>query len=110
MIWRDEVRELKSLVNDDAAYKQKMDGLKNVAVLYIDDFFKGNITEGDKNVAFELLNSRYNQRLRTIISGERSMEQLMEVDEAIGSRIYERSKNGYCLVSPSDNWRLVANG
>ena len=106
MLWRDEVRELKSLVNDDAAYKQKMDELKNVAVLYIDDFFKGNVTEGDKNVAFELLNSRYNQRLRTIISGERSIEQLMEVDEAVGSRIYERSKSGYCLASPGNNWRL----
>lgn len=110
MLWRDEVRELKALVNDAEAYKRRMDGLKNIDVLYIDDFFKGTPTDGDKNVAFELLNSRYNQRKRTIISGERSIEQLMDIDEAIGSRIYERSKCGYCLESPGDNWRLRANG
>ena len=110
MLWRDEVREMKSLVNDDAAYKRRMEELKKIDVLYIDDFFKGTPTDGDKNVAFELLNSRYNQRKRTIISGERSIEAIMDIDEAIGSRIYERSKGGYCFETPGDNWRLRANG
>lgn len=110
MLWRDEVRELKSLVNDTEAYRQKMDELKGIDVLYVDDFLKGNVTDGDKNVAFELLNARYNQRKPTIISGERSIEQLMDIDEAIGSRIYERSKGGYCLESPGENWRLKADG
>lgn len=107
MLWRDEVRELKALVNDNKAYFDRMDELKRIDVLYIDDFLKGKPTDGDLNVAFELLNSRYNQRLRTIISGERSIEAVMDLDEAVGSRIYERSKNGYCFESPSENWRLT---
>lgn len=108
MLWRDEVRELKALVNDSSAYRERMNLLKNVDVLYIDDFFKGRaVSDGDLNVAFELLNARYNARKRTIISGERTIGAIMDIDEAIGSRIYERSKNGYCFETSPENWRLT---
>lgn len=108
MLWRDEVRELKALVNDAAAYRERMNLLKNVDVLYIDDFLKGRtVSDGDLNVAFELLNARYNARKRTIISGERTVGAIMDIDEAIGSRIYERSKNGYCFETVPENRRLT---
>lgn len=108
MLWRDEVRELKALVNDNSAYRERMNLLKNVDVLYIDDFLKGRaVSDGDLNVAFELLNARYNARKRTIISGERTIGAIMDIDEAIGSRIYERSKNGYCFETSPENWRLA---
>lgn len=108
MLWRDEVRELKALVNDNSAYRERMNLLKNVDVLYIDDFLKGRaVSDGDLNVAFELLNARYNARKRTIISGERTLGAIMDIDEAIGSRIYERSKNGYCFETSPENWRLT---
>lgn len=108
MLWRDEVRELKALVNDNTAYRERMNLLKNVDVLYIDDFLKGRaVSDGDLNVAFELLNARYNARKRTIISGERTIGAIMDIDEAIGSRIYERSKNGYCFETSPENWRLT---
>lgn len=108
MLWRDEVRELKALVNDNPAYRERMNLLKNVDVLYIDDFLKGRaVSDGDLNVAFELLNARYNARKRTIISGERTIGAIMDIDEAIGSRIYERSKNGYCFETTPENRRLT---
>lgn len=108
MLWRDEVRELKALVNDNSAYRERMNLLKSVDVLYIDDFLKGRaVSDGDLNVAFELLNARYNARKRTIISGERTIGAIMDIDEAIGSRIYERSKNGYCFETSPENWRLT---
>lgn len=108
MLWRDEVRELKALVNDNPAYRERMNLLKNVDVLYIDDFLKGRaVSDGDLNVAFELLNARYNARKRTIISGERTIGAIMDIDEAIGSRIYERSKNGYCFETSPENRRLT---
>lgn len=108
MLWRDEVRELKALVNDNSAYRERMNLLKNVDVLYIDDFLKGRaVSDGDLNVAFELLNARYNARKCTIISGERTIGAIMDIDEAIGSRIYERSKNGYCFETSPENWRLT---
>lgn len=106
MLWRDEAPRLKAMVNDRDAYERHVRDLKRVDVLYIDDFFKGTVTDADINLAFEILNARYNsRRLATIISTEKSIERLLEIDEAIGSRIYERSKR-YCILTPEENWRL----
>ena len=84
--------------------------LKNAPVLYIDDLFKGaeRPTQGDLNLAFELLNYRYNdERFCTIISTEKLIGELIEIDEAIGSRIAERSKGHMVNLNrdPSRNWR-----
>lgn len=105
MLWRDAVRELKALVNDADSYREKMDAYKRADVLYIDDFLKGTVSDADMNVAFELLNFRYNQNKKTIISGERSIAEVLKLDEAVGSRIYERSK-GYLIQAAAENWRL----
>ena len=44
---------------------------------------------GEKNG--ERINARYNNRgLRTIFSGERGLNEIMDIDEAMGSRIYQR--------------------
>lgn len=106
MLWRETAPRLKSLVNDMEAYKEIMEPLKKADVLYIDDFLKGNITDADINLAFELINTRYNDNSkRTIISSELSIGSVLNADEAIGSRIVERAQ-GYCLASPKENRRL----
>ena len=105
MVWRDVVRDLKAAANTDD-YRPMMASLTSMDVLYIDDFFKGNVTEADVNIAFELLNARYNSTSKqTIISSERTPRDLLTIDEAVGSRIYERSR-GYCLQAPNKNRRL----
>ncbi len=105
MLWRDAVRELKALVNDAESYREKIDAYKRAEVLYIDDFLKGTVSDADMNVAFELLNFRYNQSKKTVISGERSIAEVLKLDEAVGSRIYERGK-GYLIQTAAENWRL----
>lgn len=113
MLWRDEIVSIKSVVTDDDAYSKKMNELKKIPVLYIDDFFKTERgkqpTTADINIAFELLNYRYNNRdLITIISSELLIDDLINIDEAVGSRIYQRVKD-YCLVinyDRSKNYRL----
>jgi DNA replication protein DnaC len=107
MLWRDESVALKGLVNSQSEYAERINKLKTVKVLYIDDFFKSKtVTDADVNLAFELLNFRYNDsKLRTIISSEKSIEEILSIDEAVGSRIYERSK-GFYLDAPSSDWRL----
>ena len=94
MLWTDETAELKVNKNDEA-YCGRMDKLKSVDVLYIDDFFKTERdrqpTASDVNIAFELLNSRYNSRKITIISSEKTIKDLLNIDEAIGSRIKQRA-------------------
>ena len=105
MMWRDEVVKLKSsLVEDPEYYKQRMEQLKTSPVLYIDDLFKGSITEADKNLAIELLNYRYNQpTCRTIISTELDFKALQRIEGALARRIYERSE-GYRRRSPNKNY------
>lgn len=114
MTWRDEIVTLKALVTKDEEYRSAIEPLKTVKVLYIDDFFKTergkSPTSGDINIAFELLNYRYiNGQLITIISCERDVDEVMRIDEAVGSRIYERTRgNCVCIDSkPGRNYRLI---
>lgn len=95
MIWTEEATKLKALKTDDENYAHEINKWKTAEVLYIDDFLKtrnGALpTDGDINLAFEIINARYNNRtLRTIFSGERGLNEIMELDEAMGSRIYQR--------------------
>lgn len=111
MLWRDESVLLKGLVNDPEEYERRIRVLKTTPVLYIDDLFKTRkgeeIRAADVNLAFEILNARYcAPKLSTILSSEKTLDELMAIDEAIGSRIYEKSK-GYCLQLTGDkNQRL----
>lgn len=106
MRWRDDSIMLKALTTEGEEYQRLIQPFKSVPVLYIDDFLKGGHTEADIRLAFEILNSRYNDSaLRTIISSELSLFEILGLDEATGGRIYERAK-GYVIESPRENWRL----
>lgn len=101
----------KAVVNDDAAYQALVEPLKRVKVLYIDDLFGGKIgakpTPGDINLLSEIINARYNDKnLLTIISTELSIDRLMEIDPAVGSRIYERSKKNCIQLEGVQNYRM----
>lgn len=120
MLWRDEIAKIKASVNDAAVYAGLMKEIKTAPVLYIDDLFKGGKgddgnykppTAADVNAAFEIINYRYNNpELITIISSERTLSELTQIDEAIAGRIAERTKaGGYCLNikrEPSRNYRM----
>ena len=120
MEWREEVPKIKASITDAVRYADMMKELKEADVLYIDDLFKtGKNAEGfaaqptaaDVNLAFEIINYRYNQpELITIISSERTLIELMEIDEAIAGRIAERTKaQGFCINLKPDtqkNWRM----
>lgn len=115
VLWRDMSVKAKAAVTDDEEYDRIIDPLKRVKVLYIDDLFKtkagAEVKPADVNLAFEILNYRYNDSGKlTIISTEKGIEDLLDIDEATGSRIYERSK-GYRLdMSGKSNWRLRDGG
>ena len=104
-LWRTDAAELKSMVNERDAYKKAMNRLRNAPVLYIDDLFKGSISDGDVNLAFSILNDRYNSTgKKTIISTELTIDEITEIDDAIAGRIRERSR-GFFLKAPDVNWR-----
>ena len=117
MLWRDDVVPLKANVNDAEQYGKLIDRFKKADVLYIDDLFKTGkgpdgsalkITGADVNVAFEIINYRYNNpALVTIISSELSEDDLLEIDEATGGRIYERSKVAFSIAKDrKKNYRI----
>lgn len=113
MLWRDEAVKLKASVNDYDVYKKIIDPLKTVDVLYIDDFFKTEKnklpTQADINVAFEILNHRYSNDKITVISSERTIDELLDIDEAVGSRIYEKTRESNIIIGQnrSKNYRLT---
>lgn len=106
MPWRDESVRLKAIVNQESEYREEIYKLKNIKILYIDDLFKGKVSEADINLAYEIINFRYNNDLTTIISCEYSDDELMEIDEAIGSRIYQKSKENSYNITKIENYRL----
>ena len=121
MLWRDDVTRLKGCIsNDSDEYHNLISSYKTAEVLYIDDLFKngkgndGRVqapTGADIQIAFEILNYRYNNRqLATIISSERSLYDLIAIDEAVASRISEMSfDKGFCFNIKADirrNFRL----
>lgn len=105
--WRADIPPIKAKINDAEAYRNAMSPLKTIRALYIDDFLKGSVTDGDRNVAFDLLNARYNDpRAITIFSTEMTIDKILEWDEAIGSRIAERARDYTFNLRGKQNWRL----
>ena len=116
MLWRDDVVKIKGAVTDSEEYGKLIDQYKTIDVLYIDDLFKTGKdnfnqvqkpTGADINVAFEIINYRYNNpKLLTIISSELTEDELLDIDEAIGGRIYERAKAFTIGKSRDRNYRI----
>ena len=113
MIWVEDAKQLKALVNDHDEYQKKLSRFKNADVLYIDDFLKTKKGEepsnGDINLAFELLNRRYMDRDKiTIISSEKTMGDLLKYDEATMSRIFQLAGQYKKNIKPDmdKNYRL----
>lgn len=97
MLWCEESKTLKALVND-TSYTEQISDYKNVDVLYIDDFLKvqsgENPTPADIKLAFEIINHRLLDDSKiTIISSEKMLEEVMEYDEATMSRIFQQAGN-----------------
>ena len=110
-LWRDESTRLKALANK-LEFDTEIAVYKRTDCLYIDDLFKTkqgiSVTAADINIAFEILNYRYINDMLTIISSEKTLREILDIDEAVGSRIYEMAQ-GYMLNLQADkakNYRV----
>ena len=118
MLWRDEISKLKSNINIPEIYGPLTDELKNAEILFIDDLFKTGKadngsrqrpTSADINTAFEILNYRYcNSKLPTVISSECTINDIIDIDEALSGRIFEKAGVNAFNISPDrgKNYRL----
>lgn len=116
MPWRDKIAELKATALDNDRRSTIINGYKSAQILYIDDLYKigkaadgsSNPTGADIGLAFEIINYRYVNQLPTIISTEKTPQELVEIDEATGSRIIEMAgSNVFSICRDSKrNYRL----
>jgi DNA replication protein DnaC len=112
MLWRDEATRIKALINDYDEYDRLTNELKEAEVLYIDDFLKtqrGTMpSPADINLAFEILNYRYINSLMTIISSERGIYEIIDIDEAVGGRIHTMARDFFACISndKAKNYRM----
>lgn len=86
-------------------YEEFLNEYTRAEVLYIDDLFKGSDppTKYEQQIAYMLINERYiSPKLITIISCEYSPNHLIDIDEAMGSRIWERSKKFSLYIKPDE--------
>ncbi len=82
----------KNYGEDETVYQKEIQRFKAAPVLYIDDLYKGKITDSDKNIMFEIINYRYQYSKPIIISSEFTTDKMLDFDEAIGSRIIQMCK------------------
>lgn len=84
-----------------------LDKLKNVEVLFIDELLK-KYNDTDLRYLIEIINYRYTNDLKTIITSEHVFEKLLDIDEATFGRAIEKCE-GFSINIPKDrkkNWRL----
>jgi DNA replication protein DnaC len=107
MQYREVIIQLKQCIMDEENYNREIDKYKNATVLLIDDLYKGKITDSDRNIMFEIINYRYLKSSPIIVSSEFTVDAIIDIDEAIGSRIVEMCKGHIFEFSGQElNYRL----
>lgn len=75
----------------DADYYEELLPLVNCDVLYIDDLFKGKVLDQDVAIIWELIDDRYTNSKKTIISSEMDLSEIARLDESLAGRINQRA-------------------
>lgn len=113
---------MNNIAADDFSKKQEiMQQMKDVEVLFVDDLFKpiggkleydrqGNpkIIKWQAEVMFEVINHRYLNKLPVLISTELMIDELIRIDEALTSRIFEMAQDYTVTVEKNmdNNYRF----
>ena len=93
--YRELVGEVKPLAMDPKMREKAMAKYKNIQVLVLDDLYKSNITDADLALIYEIINHRYMNCKSTVVTSEKTIKELMNIDEAIASRLAEGSAEYY---------------
>lgn len=75
----------------DSEYYEELLPLVNCEVLYIDDLFKGKVLDQDLAIIWELIDDRYTNGKKTIISSEMDLSEIARLDESLAGRINQRA-------------------
>ena len=111
IVWTDFISQLKRDVMGDKTNEVSvaMEQVKNADVLFLDEVVK-KYNETDLKYLIEIINYRYTNDKKTIITSEKQMNEFLQIDEATFSRAIEQCE-GYMINIPKDrkkNYRLKA--
>ena len=105
--WNDITTLIKQNKFNQENYDRIMGEIINAEILFIDDFLKITPDKDDFDIAFKIINARYNlsqmRNIKTIISSEYGFMRLLNLDEALASRIYQYCDKGSYFVSIESN-------
>lgn len=105
------VEGFNDLKDDFDKLEEKLDRMKSIDVLFIDDLFKPangkpRATDWQVEQLYAVINHRYLNHKPIMISSELTVNELANIDEALGTRIYEMCQD-YTVVIKGD--RKVLN-
>lgn len=80
---------------------------KKSAGLFIDDLFKTKPNAKDLSLAYEIINYRYENSLMTIVTSEKTLRQLFDLDSAIAGRLSELAGKYVCEFTNTTDYRMV---
>lgn len=90
------VEGFNDLKDDFEKLEAKLEHMKNIDVLFIDDLFKPTgkdrkprATEWQIEQMYAVINYRYLNYKPVLVSSELTVDELVDIDEALGTRIYE---------------------
>lgn len=101
------VEGFNDLKDDFNLLEEKLTKMKRIGVLYIDDLFKGrsNPTPFQIEQMFAVINYRYLNHKPIMVSSEKTVDELCDIDEALGTRIFEMSRD-YTVVIKGERKEL----
>ncbi len=90
--WTDFIGRLKRKIMDNNTQdaSRLLEEIKNVEALMLDECLK-TYNETDLKYWIEIINYRYSNNLITIITSEKTIDDLLKIDEATAGRIIEKS-------------------
>ncbi|MED4844108.1 ATP-binding protein [Bacillus atrophaeus] len=104
------VEGFNDLKDDFDKLEEKLKRMKEVDVLFIDDLFKPvggkpRATEWQLEQMYSVINYRYLNHKPILISSELDIERIVQIDEALGTRIYEMCSD-YIVIIEGDKLLL----
>lgn len=104
-IWTDWIGQFKrDLMNNTEIADDEIDEMKTVPILFIDELIK-YYNETDLKYLNEIINYRYNENLKTLITSEKCSDELLKLDQGTFGRIVEKCGKKYVTNIGQDSNR-----